>query len=237
MTTPAIIRTIISKFPAVQSALSMRARFLANIDADGDGIKSQEDFLSRIQWLIRAAYNGDIAGEFIDGMAAAISRQYFLAYREVLAEEGLEMDDEFRQHVEQMIADEFMHVEQLFRDIVDARIDGTPIDPLLARAQLWANRYAEVQNEARLAIGLRFGYNMVWTMGATEEHCPTCSALNGIVAFASEWDTAGLEPQNAPNDLLKCGGWNCDCSLTKTDKRRSPNALDSLLNVGMSANL
>jgi hypothetical protein len=34
-----------------------------------------------------------------------------------------------------MIADEFTHVEGLFRDIVDARIDGTPIDPLLARAQ------------------------------------------------------------------------------------------------------
>jgi hypothetical protein len=215
----------------------MRARFLANIDPDGDGVKSQADFLSRIEWLIRAAYNGDIAGEFIDGMAAIISRQYFLAYREVLAEEGLEMTGEFRAHVEQMIADEFMHVEQLFRDIVDARIDGTPIDPLLARAQLWANRYAEVQNEARLKIGEIYGYKMVWELGATEEHCQTCSTLNGVVAFASEWETSGLKPQNAPNDLLECGGWRCDCRLTKTDRRRSPNALDTLLNIGMSAGL
>jgi hypothetical protein len=237
MTTPAIIRAVIGKFPAVAAALSAKARFLGAIDADGDGLKSQADFLSRIEWLITALYKGDIAGDFIDAMAAVISRQYFLAYREVLTEEGLEMGGEFRAHVDQMIVDEFMHVDKLFQDIIDARFDGLPLAPLLLRAQLWANRYAQVQNEARLKIASIYGHKMVWQMGATEEHCATCAALSGVVAFASEWETSGLRPQNAPNDLLECGGWRCDCSLTRTDRRRSPNALDTLLNVGVSAGL
>ena len=65
---------------------------------------------------------------------------------------------------------------------------------------------------------------MKWELGETEEHCETCAALNGIVAFAREWETLGVHPQDAPNNKLECGGWQCGCTLTPTSQRRTSDA-------------
>jgi len=76
------------------------------------------------------------------------------------------------------------------------------------------------------------GGNLEWKLGATERHCPMCKGFDGIVARASEWEALDVHPQGAPNPALTgelngekgCEGWLCDCSLTPTDKRRSPGA-------------
>jgi len=62
----------------------------------------------------------------------------------------------------------------------------------------------------------------LWVFDDTAEKCDTCLALNGIVAYAWEWETAGFRPQSPPNALLTCGGWHCECELRHTEKRRSP---------------
>lgn len=48
--------------------------------------------------------------------------------------------------------------------------------------------------------------------------------LNGIVAYAREWNEYGIHPQSPPNDLLECGGWRCQCRLVSTAKRVTPKA-------------
>ena len=71
---------------------------------------------------------------------------------------------------------------------------------------------------------------MVWVYGETE-HCETCRQLNGIVARATEWQRIGVRPQNAPNGLLDCGGWNCQCAINPTTQRRTPGAYDKIIGI------
>lgn len=132
--------------------------------------------------------------------------------------------------------------------IDQARIDGTPLAPLFARVDLWALRYDEVESAAVVHFSERAatmlaalppgvdpatltpllaalfasygtaGPRLVWRLGATEQHCATCFALDGTVATVTAWGASGLRPQAAPNPRLECGGWRCDCSLTPTDQ-------------------
>lgn len=224
-----IIRQVVKQYPDVIPYLNNRARWiLATPD-----IKTYDYFLSELSRMIRNVYNGNMGGDFIDIMANLISGQLTQAYTQAWKdEEGEgELPDYLAQSLEAQILNQYDYVDGLYRDIVDARVDQTSLDALLARAPLWAERWNEAYNTAVLLITSENGGNLIWELGATEQHCPTCAGLNGIVARASEWEALNVKPQNAPNDLLECGGWRCDCSLTPTDKRRSPKAFDSIANI------
>jgi len=77
----------------------------------------------------------------------------------------------------------------------------------------------------------------VWVIGETEVSCSTCLALNGIVAYASEWEESGVHPQGPQNGALACGGWNCDCSLDTTNARRTRDALGRIMDIAVSGNV
>jgi hypothetical protein len=208
-----------------------KARWIA-FARDGE-YKTYDYFLTNVQRLVRDVYFNRIGGEFIDIMANLLQGQITQAYQIAWQTEGGDgvMPDYLSSAAEDDILKQYDYVDQYYRDIVDARVDQTPIDPLLARAELWANRYNESYNRAVGLIMAEMGERLVWELGATEEHCPTCAALNGIVAFASEWETLDVHPQNAPNGKLTCGGWKCDCKQTPTDKRRSPDAFTTIMNI------
>jgi len=224
------IKTLVKRFPAVVPHLSGRARWLAHSRGE---YKTYDYFLRQLEGLVRGVYAGNIGGAFIDTMANLISGQLNQAFSQAWKDEGTggAFPEYLQSAAEALILTQYEHVDQYYRDIVDARIDKLPIDSLLARAALWAQRWTEAYNQAVALITAEMGGNMVWTLGATEEHCETCAGLNGIVARASEWDELGIHPQGAPNDALECGGWRCDCSLTPTDKRRSPKAYESIMNT------
>lgn len=166
-------------------------------------------------------------------MASLIQGQLRQAFLQAMDEEELhgDMPDYLMAEYERMVLSEYEHVDQFFRDIVDAHVDDEPIDSLLARAVLWANRYTDAYEQARHLITMEMGGNEEWVLGATEQHCETCGALHGIVARASEWDQLGVHPQQPPNAVLECGGWHCDCERRPTEKRRSPKAFESILNA------
>lgn len=231
------IKAVINQYPAVIPQLKGRARWVA-FARDGE-YKSAEYFLATIQRLVKDVYFGNMGGEFIDIMASLIQGQINQAYLKAWQEEGdgTAFPDYLASAAEADILHQYDYVDQYYRDIVDARVDQTPIDPLLSRASLWANRYNESYDNAVHLITLENGGKEEWVLGATEAHCPTCAGLNGIVAYASEWDELGVRPQNGPNPLLVCGGWNCDCERRPTDKRRSPNARASIENVIVAGNL
>lgn len=232
------LRDVVKAVPDVRHYLSGKARFALYIPEE---YKTQEFMLGQIRRLVTSLYNNQIGGDFIDVMANVISGQLRDAYTQAWESYGetTALPDYLSAAYETDVLRQYEHVDQYFRDIIDARLDGKPIDPLIARADLWAQRWTESYNNAIALIESTNGGRMEWVLGATEQHCPLCSRYNGIVAFATEWQALNIAPQNAPNHALTghidgekgCEGWRCDCSLTPTDKRRSPNAYGKLEDI------
>lgn len=224
------IRTAIRLYPNIEPLLKDKARWII---ATSEPYKTYDFFLSTLQRMVTNVYENRLGGDFIDIMASLIYGQLDQAYHQAWTDEGDGTD--YPQYLadsfEEMYLGQYDFVDQFYRDIVDARIDQAPIEPLLQRITLWVNRWNEAYNEALRLIAADNGDNMIWQLGETEEHCPECNALNGIVARASDWESLNVHPQGAPNDKISCGGWQCGCSLTPTDKRRSPKAYDSILNI------
>jgi hypothetical protein len=147
------------------------------------------------------------------------------------------MTDDDRAELKAIIDGEYDQVIKLAEANMESR-SGTLDEfrqKFRSRIDLWVNRYTDVIGRARVYFGGKT--RLKWTLGKTEEHCETCATLNGVVAFAYEWEQSGIKPQSPPNSMLACSGWNCDCSLEPTDQRRSPNALGTLMNIAVARNL
>jgi hypothetical protein len=194
------------------------------------GIKTADYFNRVINAWVNDLYNHSVSeSEFVDRFADLINQQLTRAWNEGMRANGLdpisEMTAEYSAAMQNAIANEFMYVDKFAADIASGNFS---LAQLQARANLWSNRYNDVKNQA-IAETAGGKDRMEWVMGATEKHCDTCHRLNGIVAFAKEWEISGFKPQGS---MLECGGWNCKCELRPTDKRRSPKALDALLTIG-----
>lgn len=215
-------------YPDVLLYLKGRTRWVAL--ARGE-YKTYDYFLSELERMIRNVYNNNLGGEFVDIMGNLLYGQFTQAFEQAWKDEEGQggLPDYLIAARDELYDSQYAYVDQFYRDIVDARVDETGMDALLTRASLWANRWNEAYNQAVSLITAENGGNMIWQLGETEQHCQSCSALNGVVARAKEWDALGVHPQGGPNDLLSCGGWNCDCSLSPTDKRRSPDAYNSII--------
>ena len=224
-----VIKAIVKRYPAALKGLRGGALLIA-LTGEMVEVKTVDYYFRALRGLIQAVYNNIMGGEFIDIMANLIQGQLTRAFQFALDEVGSDWFPELQTELDAMIASEYTFVDQLFRDIIDARMDGTGIDPLLARAQIWANRWNDAYNTAKLMIQSLFGERLMWVYGAAE-HCDECLSLNGIVAFAKEWQELGVRPQSPPNALLTCGGWRCKCSLVPTNQRRSPNAFVTIMNI------
>lgn len=255
------IRALVSRFPAVVPHLTGKARWIAYTADVGplydkkDGgfyipgsiaynewlrlrdIKSVEFFQRTLERMVANVYNNQIAGEFIDLLANLISGQLTQAFEQAWTDEGDEGDlpPYLADALEEMILNQYEHVDQYYRDIVDARIDQTPIDPLLSRAADWAGQWDVAYREAVRLIQLQNGGNMVWRKGETESGCSTCASLDGIVMSAREWQELDVHPRGYPNPKLECEGGgpanHCDCTLEPTDQRRSPKAYSMVIDI------
>lgn len=203
-------------------------------DALNLGVKTYDFYLRTITRLVRNLYNGyTTEAEFTSVLENLITGQFTRAWYEGMAQNDwkpADMTDEWQVELDSLIQYEYQFIADFAKAITDAKKNEQPLDGLLSRAELWANRYNEIVSHAVLFTADK-KERLVWKLGATEQHCDTCSRLDGIVAYAEEWQQLGIQPQSAPNDKLECGGWKCDCSLTPTDKRRSPKAFDTILNI------
>jgi hypothetical protein len=179
--------------------------------------------------------SGDLSA-FLDTFIEEIRSQLTRAFNQGARDVGVD-PSEFTAadlaHLEGWINSEYNYVLSLAQAIQDLRTTNASLDKFRTairwRVGLWSNRFMEVLNEARIYFGGQV--RLQWQLGSAEENCPTCSALNGLVAFATEWDQAQVRPQHPPNPHLKCEGWHCTCSLPPTNQRRSPRALNSILGI------
>lgn len=224
------IKAVVRRYPEIMPYLKGAALWYA---IGNSGAKSYEYFLNNIEGLVKGVYDGNVGGDFIDILKNLILGQISDAYEQAWGDEGMDGDlpDYLQAATHEAIQEQYDYVEAFYKDVVDARVDKTPIDPLLQRALLWANQWNAAYNDAVLKINVENGGKLVWREGDTVKKCETCSKLDGIVAYASEWEALGVHPQGFPNELLECKGGHCDCKLESTDQRRSPKAYDMILNI------
>lgn len=192
-------------------------------------LKTQEAFERGVWNAVRAFYSDGEVSAFVDTMVYWITEQLGRAWREGARDMGVkpeEFEDEDNEALQAIIDNELNFVLDFAGAIETAREAGEGFAQFRSRASTWANRYTDIVNRARVHFGGR--EKLEWHLGATEQHCPSCAYLNGIVAWAREWEEAGVKPQSPPNDNLSCGGWKCDCSLLPTDKRKTRNALSRI---------
>ena len=181
--------------------------------------------------MVRDLYRGDIEeGDFVDGLAQLVEDQLTRAWGEGMRENDLDpvedMEPEWEAMLEGIILNEYNYIDGFAADIVAAADEQLDWEPLLSRAQLWANRYNDVVNQAIMATKEQ---KLIWVRGNTEKPCDNCTALNGIVAFASIWEELDVHPQQPPNPKIGCEGWECDCSLIPTSNRQTRDARDAIM--------
>jgi hypothetical protein len=210
------------------------------------GMKSQFSFQTAIyNYTTRfARYISNGSGNYSSDQwtrdfASAIRTYLTEAWFEGMADNSLTHDDmtpEWQALLDQAISSEMNFLPDLGYWIAQTVLSVKPVESALpairARLDMWANRWLDVKNQAIHATAEPFAKE-IWIKGDTE-HCPTCNALNGLVAYVTEWDQAGFHPQNPPNKMLLCKGYKCGCRRVGTTARRSPNVLTRLLDIAAS---
>jgi hypothetical protein len=227
------LRQAIAKVPEVALLLSGKAATLAPAE-----YKTYKYFLSTIEAMVSNVYNGYLGDEFNRIMGNLIGGQLLKAYEQAWEDSGMTtwpIPDFLQTSLDSFLMTQGDYIEPFYRDILAAGVDLTGLEPLLSRAELWANQYNACYNEAIRLIGVEFGQRLQWREGDTVDKCSTCLALDGLVLWAKEWDELGLHPQGYPNPLLECQGGgpgnHCGCTLSPTDQRRSPKGFETALNI------
>ena len=119
------IRAVVSAYPAVMPYLDGKALYAA---------KTYDFFLSTVTNLIESVYEGSLGGEFTNIMRNLILGQISQAYEQAWLDDGNDLPppEYLRDASQAAVLAQYEHVDGLYRDIVDAKIDKTPLAPLLA---------------------------------------------------------------------------------------------------------
>ena len=212
-------------------------------------VKTLEMFDRQLWSYSLEFFRGEISdSEFEQLFIDAIENQLTRAWNEGADEVGVSIEDMTEDDLailQGIINEEIGYLTGLGVAIIDAKEATTGMDENDAidefrsqfrdRIDIWASKYDEMVNRAKIHFGGKT--RLKWIIGEAEEHCPSCSALNGIVAYASEWEQAGITPGESGSSVLSCGCWRCTCSCPETDERRSPNAFQRLLDIATSGNV
>ncbi len=184
-------------------------------------------YSSEIRNITRSLWNGAMSYEqAFDLMMFNIRAGLTSAWHSGMKEVGLQPSDmtpEEQLQLQQVIFSEFSHIDGFLTAIeTQSKADGGKLGPLLNRAQLWINRYQDVQNQAK-----QMAQNdpiLQWVYGDTE-HCGDCLKLNDKKKRASTWRRYGIRPQSPD---LECHGYNCQCQLVLAEGPLSKGPLPRL---------
>lgn len=227
-----MVQALARNVPGLTDNLRGRARWVARA-IEGEVEYKTVDAMFRMIWrAVRELYNNQIGYDaFIDRMSDILPQQLRKAWNAGMRVNGLDpqrdMTPEWEAVYQEYVIGQFAWVDRLASDIVAARVAQSGTDALRVRANMWANRYNECRDLASITTSAS-NTNYVWVLGEAE-HCDTCLAIAGTVASAAQWEMAreaGLFPKSPK---LQCRGYNCKCRLERTDKRRSPKAIDAII--------
>lgn len=97
----------------------------------------------------------------------------------------------------------------------ELKASGLSAPQIAMRADMWVNKSIRTAFNAGLADA-NDSQMYRWQLGATEQHCQTCLALNGQVHKMKDYVKAGLLPGSS---ALECKGYQCDCHLVPVKGR------------------
>lgn len=185
-------------------------------------LKTIAGYRATLRANVRALWNGtwDVF-DFTNAMTNSVINGLNAAFNEGLASvgaTGVDVSPQERRALRNVIDNELLQVDG-FGDAIEAgsKANGGKLGDHFARLELWLRRYPQCFQMGALAGG-RVEDMYIWTLGRTEQHCQSCATLHGTVASKADWQVAGLRPKHPPNPRLQCGGWRCDCTLSKTDQ-------------------
>ena len=184
-----------------------------------------------IRGIFRALWNGTIDAEMaLDLMNDTVRIGLTRAFTEGTAQCGIQ-PIEWSQLEKDALRDAIYNEQSRIWSVLmfveqNSKANGGKLGPVTARAALWVNRYRDVANMAKVIACA--DKKLEWVLGHTKKHCSSCIKLAGKVKRGSTWDRLSIRPQNPPNPLLECQGYNCLCDLRVTDLHLSPGSLPRL---------
>jgi hypothetical protein len=191
--------------------------------------KSFDDYRRSLRALTRGYWLGEFGRfDFVDGMVSAIQRHFEQAWQEVEKQYGITRDERTEASQDRLtlaINTEIGFIPG-FADAIaeNSKDNGGALQPLLDRAELWANGYDRTFILAQTIVGSDI--KLKWVFGATIEHCDDCSQYVGKVFYRSQWEAAGVRPRG---DMLQCSGLNCLCEFEPTTDRKTPGEVPPLI--------
>ena len=175
---------------------------------------------------LRTAARGLWAGrttieDFIEMMESSIRRGFNRAWNEGAKSCGILPSERTRaeqERLDQLIAQQNSFIFGFGEWIEEnSKAEKKRLRNVLARLQMWINRYGETKAIAQQMACSNIKYR--WQWDPSKEHCVDCRKLNGRVYRGRVWDKWGIAPQS---HKLACFGGHCGCSLIPTDEPVTP---------------
>ncbi len=171
---------------------------------------SVSSYQANLRTAVRGFYNGTLTqGQFTDAMESSIRRGLTRAWIEGAKVCGVKQDELSEAELDALqlaIESEFDYIDNFASGIEESE----KLASLYSRLSLWVNRYADIQNRAKVMACK--DKKLQWQIGPTERHCRDCSKYDTRVYRGSAW--GDIRPQH-PN--LACHGYRCKCKLSPTD--------------------
>lgn len=181
-----------------------------------------DTYRASLRSITRGLWSGALSvDQFEAEMRNVINRRLSQAWEEGAAECGIKPDEFTTQEflaLGTVIQEELTHIGGFAEAIQQgSRANGGKLGPLLIRAGLWVNRYAEVRDHAKqMACG---NQKLEWVLNAAES-CRSCLRLSGQVRRASVWEAAGLRPKARQLACMQSSGGVpvCKCEFRVSDR-------------------
>jgi hypothetical protein len=147
-------------------------------------------------------------------MSKIVVDHFYQAWKWGLRGTGGMETEEGLSYLQDLIDGEVAHVPGLLDEIKQVQLEKMDKRELRRHLDMWVTTYKGVRDQAKLIEG-QDDTLYRWDFGKTEEHCATCSAMEGKVKTRREWlelaTKKGIFPKSRD---LECGGWQCDCHLS-----------------------
>lgn len=188
---------------------------------EGKTAKSFDDYRRSLRALTRGYWAGDLAAfDFVDGMTSAIHRHFEQAWQQGEAINGVqpgERSDAAQSRLDLAVNTEVSYITGFAQAIAEnSKANGGALQPMLDRAELWANGYARIVILAQTVSGADL--KMKWIRDPLKDSCVDCLQYDGKIYYRSEWEAAGVYPKG---DMLACNGINCGCIWEPTTERKT----------------
>jgi len=212
------------------STKSWSSRLLFSLKSLSTAIKQTAGAIKykrELWWSAQNLWNGNISrSDFLDIMGQDIPIAFEFAWLEAVRDEGItsvdDLEEEERAELQRRIALELTFVGG-FADyiIAHSKAEGFLLRSLEPRISMWAARYMDIHDQARVAAGGVKKYKFVYD--PLKENCWSCARLNGQIRRMSAWKKFDCRPKHSDLECMRSanGPTVCGCEFEETDEPAS----------------